>query len=199
MTRYRTIVADPPWKYEPMPTMLGKGTRAERKTGYGEVRRITKALPYPTLTIPEIVALPVGEMIDRDGALFLWTTNRYLHDAFHVLEAWGFQFTQTLVWVKDRRTPFIASVAPNHAEFLLVGRRGSPRWQGSLPSNVVEIAYSPRDRRAAHSAKPEAFIDFIEQVSPGPYLEMFARRARFGWDYWGDESLGTAELPGEAA
>ena len=28
----------------------------------------------------------------------------------------------------------------------------------------------------------------------GPYLEMFARRARFGWDFWGDESLGTAEL-----
>jgi hypothetical protein len=49
--------------------------------------------------------------------------------------------------------------------------------------------------RGAHSAKPEAFLDHVEQVSPGPYLEMFARRARFGWDYWGNESLGTAELP----
>jgi N6-adenosine-specific RNA methylase IME4 len=35
----------------------------------------------------------------------------------------------------------------------------------------------------------------VEQVSPGPYLELFARRARFGWDYWGDESLNTAEFP----
>lgn len=52
--------------------------------------------------------------------------------------------------------------------------------------------------RGRHSEKPEAFLDLVEQVSPGPYLELFARRARFGWDYWGDESLGTAELP-EAA
>lgn len=49
--------------------------------------------------------------------------------------------------------------------------------------------------RGAHSAKPDAFIDMVERVSPGPYVEMFARRARFGWDYWGDESLGTATIP----
>jgi N6-adenosine-specific RNA methylase IME4 len=48
--------------------------------------------------------------------------------------------------------------------------------------------------RGEHSEKPEAFLDIVEQVSPGPYLEMFARRARFGWDYWGDESLGTVDL-----
>jgi N6-adenosine-specific RNA methylase IME4 len=48
--------------------------------------------------------------------------------------------------------------------------------------------------RAEHSAKPDAFLDLVEQVSPGPYVELFARRARFGWDYWGDQSLGTAEM-----
>ena len=51
--------------------------------------------------------------------------------------------------------------------------------------------------RGPHSAKPEAFLDLVEQVSAGPYVELFARRARFGWDYWGDESLGTAELAAE--
>jgi N6-adenosine-specific RNA methylase IME4 len=40
-----------------------------------------------------------------------------------------------------------------------------------------------------HSAKPEAFLDVVEQVSPGPYLELFSRRARLGWDTWGDEAL----------
>jgi hypothetical protein len=45
-----------------------------------------------------------------------------------------------------------------------------------------------------HSKKPDGFLDMVEQVSPGPYVELFARRARFGWDYWGDESLGTAEM-----
>jgi N6-adenosine-specific RNA methylase IME4 len=53
--------------------------------------------------------------------------------------------------------------------------------------------------KQAHSQKPEAFLDLVERVSPGPYLEMFARRARFGWDYWGDQSLGTAELGGHAS
>ena len=47
----------------------------------------------------------------------------------------------------------------------------------------------------AHSAKPECFLDFIETISPAPRVELFARRARFGWDYWGDESLNTAEMP----
>jgi N6-adenosine-specific RNA methylase IME4 len=53
--------------------------------------------------------------------------------------------------------------------------------------------------RGKHSEKPQAFLDLVEQVSPGPYLELFARRARFGWDYWGDESLGTADMPEAAA
>jgi N6-adenosine-specific RNA methylase IME4 len=54
--------------------------------------------------------------------------------------------------------------------------------------------------RGAHSSKPDAFYDMVERVSPGPYLELFARRARLGdWDYWGDQSLGTAEMGGEAA
>lgn len=50
--------------------------------------------------------------------------------------------------------------------------------------------------RGGHSVKPDAFLDMVEAALPGPYLEMFARRARFGWDYWGDESLGTAEIAG---
>jgi hypothetical protein len=49
-------------------------------------------------------------------------------------------------------------------------------------------------KRGAHSAKPEAFLDLVEQVSPGPYVELFARRDRLGWDTWGNESLGTAEM-----
>jgi N6-adenosine-specific RNA methylase IME4 len=77
-------------------------------------------------------------------------------------------------------------------------------WQGSLwsPGIALRHAVARRDlllaRRRGHSAKPEAFYDMVEVVSPGPYVELFARRARFGWDYWGDQSLGTAEL-GDAA
>lgn len=59
-------------------------------------------------------------------------------------------------------------------------------WQMKRPYN--------HNGAPAHSAKPEAFLDRVEQVSPEPRIELFARRARFGWDYWGDESLGTAQM-----
>ncbi|HTE58726.1 MAG TPA: MT-A70 family methyltransferase, partial [Solirubrobacteraceae bacterium] len=59
-----------------------------------------------------------------------------------------------------------------------------------LKSSVV----AANKRRDEHSRKPDVFLDLVEQVSPGPYVELFARRARFGWDYYGDQSLGTAEM-----
>jgi N6-adenosine-specific RNA methylase IME4 len=61
----------------------------------------------------------------------------------------------------------------------------------------VQRWHAPRARNNGgriHSAKPDGALDLVEQASPGPYLEMFARRARFGWDYWGDESLETATV-----
>jgi N6-adenosine-specific RNA methylase IME4 len=39
--------------------------------------------------------------------------------------------------------------------------------------------------RGGHSVKPAAFLDIVEQVSPGPYVELFARQPRLGWDSWG--------------
>jgi len=177
--RYRTIVADPPWYYE---GFIPGYTPANGTTHEG-------ALPYAMMGLDEIKALPVAALAHDDSRLFLWTTNRYLGAAFEVMDAWTFRYRQCVVWRKTGRVPpFGGSIAPNHAEYLLVGVRGKPatgeRWQ----TNVFDIP------RLDHSQKPEAFLDRIEAVSPGPYLEMFARRARFGWDYWGNESLGTAEM-----
>jgi N6-adenosine-specific RNA methylase IME4 len=177
MTRYRTIVADPPWDY-PEGFALGPGH------GTLEVR----PLPYGAMSVEDICELPVPDLADTDCRLFLWTTNRYLDDGFVVMRAWRFKYRQTLVWHKlDANLP--ASVAPNSAEFLLVGTRGAPSRAKPLPSSVIGTT-----RKGGHSAKPEVWLDYIEGVSPGPYCELFARRARFGWDYWGDQSLGTAEL-----
>lgn len=184
MKRYRTIVADPPWEYEGFATAPG----GERKRG---LKPKTADLPYGSMTVAEIAALPVASLAADDCRLFLWTTNRYLRAAFDVLDGWGFRYRQTLVWHKTGNpSPFGGSVAPIHAEFLLVAHKGSPSVVERLKSSVV-AANKPRDE---HSQKPDVFLDLVEQVSPGPYVEMFARRARFGWDYWGDESLGTAEM-----
>jgi N6-adenosine-specific RNA methylase IME4 len=175
--RYATIVADPPWDY-PEGFALGPGH------GVLEIR----PLPYPSMTLDEIAELRVDDFGAPDCRLFMWTTNRYLPDSFDVLKAWGFKYRQTLVWHK-LGVNLPASVAPNAAEFLLVATRGKPETLAKLPTCVFPIA-----RKGGHSAKPEAFLDLVESVSPGPYLEMFARRNRLGWDTWGNESLAHVEI-----
>lgn len=182
--RYRTIVADPPWEYEGFATGPGDPKR-------GAAREIkATALPYGALSVDAIMALPVASLAAADCFLFLWTTNRYLFDAKRVVDAWGFHYRQALVWHKTGNpSPFGGTVAPNHAEFLLVAARGKPVASGRLPGSVV-AAPKPYE----HSRKPDVFLDLIEQVAPGPYVELFARRARFGWAYWGDQSLGTVEM-----
>jgi N6-adenosine-specific RNA methylase IME4 len=195
VSRYRTIVADPPWQYDDgFVTLRGTQTREQVRAGTRLMKRKPTALPYPSLTVDQIARLPVAVHFEDDAALFLWTTNRYLPSAFCVIDAWGFTYTQTIVWVKDQTAPFVASVAPNHAEYLIVAKRGQHRWTGSLPSNVVTIAFNAKDHRARHSKKPEAFLDYIETISAGPYLELFARRQRLGWDTWGNESLEHVEM-----
>lgn len=189
MKRYRTIVADPPWDYEGFAT----APAGERKRG---LKPKHAALPYGAMDLEAIRSLPVSDLASADCRLFLWTTNRYLPASFGVAEAWGFTYAQALVWHKTGNpSPFGGSVAPIHAEFLIVAKRGNVEVLDRWPSSVI-AANKPRDE---HSRKPDVFLDLVERVSPGPYVELFARRARFGWDYWGDQSLGTAEMPEVAA
>ena len=175
--KYRTIVADPPWRYDDG-FALGPG--------HGQLEQ--RPLPYQSMTVEQICSIPVASLADDDSRLFLWTTNRYLPDAFRVIRAWGFIYRQTLVWHK-LGVNLPASVAPNNVEFLLVGTRGAPERLATLPSATFSIA-----RRSKHSTKPEAWLDHIEQISPGPYVELFSRRHRLGWDVWGNESANTATL-----
>lgn len=178
MTRYRTIVADPPWHYE---RMVG------RTIGGGEGWE-ARGLPYGSMALDEICALPVSDWAEANARLFVWTTNRYLPDAFKVIRSWGFKYQQTLAWHKTNASPYPGAVAVLDLEFLLVAQRGTPGRLEPARSSLISKAIS------RHSEKPDAFLDLVEQVSPGPYLEMFARRARFGWHYWGDQSLNTAEV-----
>lgn len=175
--KYRTIVADPPWEYEGfVPSRTGD-------------RFWHRELPYSMMPLEDIADLPVSELSEKDCRLFLWTTNRYLGAAFDIARRWGFEYQQTLVWRKTGNpSPMGGSVAPNGAEYLLVCRRGFPARLNRLASSVIDAP------KMTHSQKPEKFLDLIEQVSPGPYLEMFARRQRLGWDTWGDEALPHVEM-----
>ena len=128
---------------------------------------------------------------EADAHLWLWGVNGMMEEAYSVVRAWGFSPVTLLTWCKRR--PGVGYYLRNNTEHCIFATRGAPM----VPEEKVIASWFVWPR-AEHSKKPDAFYDLVEQVSPGPYLEMFARRARFGWDYWGDESLGTAELPVKA-
>lgn len=171
---YSTIVADPPWHYdEGFPTQSRSPSR-----GWSAAVE-TKALPYSGMSVDDICDLPVATLAAGACRLFLWTTNRYLPDSFRVMEAWGFRYRQMLVWHK-RDGNMGGSVAPCSAEFLLVGVLGAPPVLAKWGTAVLSAPQSK-----THSKKPAAFLDLVETVSPGPYVELFARAPRLGWDSWG--------------
>ena len=184
--KYRTIVADPPWPYG---RRWANGSNPSKGfTGKGGPR----PLPYPTMTLDEIAALPVSDLIHGDGAhLYLWTTNRFLPDTFRIVEAWGFTYSQMLVWAKTPAGKGPGGAFAQNAEYAIFARAGLP-----ITNDRVESVWFNWKRTSVHSRKPPAFLDLVEQVSPGPYVELFSRETapRFGWDYWGDQSLGTAEM-----
>jgi len=179
-TKYRTIVADPPWKY-------GKWGKADPKT-----RPNCKEynMPYETMSIEEIKALNVSDLADENCELYLWTTQKYLPDAFEVLKAWGFKYCQTLTWCKTPRGKGQGGVYCPTNEFLILGRKGKmPKVE-----RVDTTWFHTKRPHNAHSKKPEFFQELIETVSDAPRLEMFARRKRIGWDIWGNELENDVEL-----
>ena len=176
---YRTIVVDPPWDYS--------DTTFREGSGHGE-KYANRSLPYASMTLDAIRSLPIAEWADDDAALFLWTTSRYLPDSFGVVEAWGFRYVQMLVWGKPGPMPLAMPFAPPASEFLLACKRGSPPRRGKFPSSVI-IA-----NQGKHSEKPDVFMDHIEVVGWPPYLDVFARRHRMGWDCWGNEVYNEPEL-----
>ncbi len=131
------------------------------------------------MTLDEIAELPVGNFAEDDSHLYLWTTQTFLHDAYRILDSWGFKQGAILVWSKPPKGvcgTYVCSV-----EFCIFARRGN------LEAKRRQIGTCFEWPRSEHSAKPEAFIDMVESVSPPPYLELFARRNRLGWSTWGNE------------
>lgn len=172
---YRCIVVDPPWAQPSGGPASGDGFAVSGGR--------PSTLPYPTLTRPEIAALPVPDLADRDAHLYLWVTNHFLEDAYGIVRGWGFTPSTLLTWCKKPRGIGLGGAFTQTTEHALFARRGRPLTLQRLDSTWFLAS------RGEHSAKPEAFLDRVEAVSPGPRLEMFARRNRLGWDTWGNEAL----------
>jgi len=127
-----------------------------------------------------------------DCALFMWTTNPHQAIAFDLLRLRGFKYVTSWCW--DKQTAGTGYWNWNRHEILLLGIKGKvpcpapgQQWESLLSIKATE-----------HSAKPEAFLEMIEQYFPNiPKIELNRRGPpRPGWDAWGDEvEQSTAPAP----
>jgi N6-adenosine-specific RNA methylase IME4 len=147
------------------------------------------------MSIEDIKALPVADLAAKDAHLYVWAVNAYLVEAFDVVKAWGFKPSTLLTWCKPPMGLGLGGTFVNTTEFIIFARRGSLKASERVDRTWWEWSRPYIGRGGpTHSAKPEAFLDMVERVSPAPRLEMFARRNRLGWDTWGNEALNHVEL-----
>lgn len=146
------------------------------------------------MTLEAIEALPVAVLSDDSAHLFLWVPARLNREGVgvRVARAWGFDPVSEIVWEKPNLGMGLFPRACH--ELLLIARRGDLAFTAPLNVRSVQKWSQRYDKNGGkrHSAKPEAATDLIEQVSPGPYVELFARRQRMNWDSWGNECFNTA-------
>ena len=172
--RFGTILVDPPWRFS---NRTGKMAP--------EHKRLKR---YTTMKLQEIAALSVERLALPQSHLYLWVPNALLAEGLEVMNAWGFTYKTNLVWYKIRKDGGpdgrgVGFYFRNVTELVLFGVRGSLRTlaPGRRQVNILQ------SRKREHSRKPDELYDIIEECSPGPRLELFARHRRTGWVQWGDE------------
>jgi len=174
--RFHTVLADPPWRFT---NRTGKVAP--------EHRRLSR---YETMSISEICALPVGDLVWQPAHLYLWVPNAMLPEGLKVMAEWGFEYKSNIVWHKIRKDGGsdgrgVGFYFRNVTELLLFGVRG--KAARTLAPGRSQVNYMA-SRKREHSRKPDEQYDIIERCSKGPYLELFARGIRPGWTFWGTEA-----------
>ena len=179
--KYRTIYADPPWQFQ---NRTGKVAP--------EHKRLTR---YETMPLDDIKSLPVADLADDRSHLYLWVPNALLPDGLEVMKAWGFAYKTNIIWEKVRHDGKpdgrgVGFYFRNVTEILLFGIRGEKNRTLDPARSQVNLI---RSMKREHSRKPDEVIPIIEACSPGPYLELFARGDREGWDMWGNQAVESYE------
>ena len=170
--KYNVIYADPPWTFK---TYSNKGKdRSPEKH-------------YSVMSFKDICNMPVGNIARDNSVLLMWAIDPLLDKAFEVIKAWGFTYkTVAFTWAKLNKTKpgFFTGLGywtRGNPEMCLLATRGKPkRLNKSIPQLVVS-------ERQEHSRKPDIVYEHIEKMLEGPYMELFARRKRDGWNSWGNE------------
>lgn len=173
--KFKTILADPPWRFQ---NRTGKMAP--------EHKRLNR---YSTLDLGEIKEIPVALVSEEQSHLYLWVPNALLLEGLEVMKAWGFQYKTNIIWHKIRKDGGpdgrgVGFYFRNTTEIILFGIRGHLRTlkPGRSQVNIIKT------QKQEHSRKPDALYDLIEDCSPGPFLELFARGTRKGWKSFGNQA-----------
>lgn len=184
--KYRTIVVDPPWAFDQQWATNGNpflfyGVRGRKPRG--------AVSNYVCQSIDDIAAIPVGDWAEPENAhMYLWTTNTFMVEAHDLMKAWGFKQKTILTWVKPRLG--MGTYYRNCTEHVLFGvRPKSPVLRKDCRTHFT-------GEQGRHSEKPASFYDMVESMSPGPYLDVFARKHRFNWHVYGNEVYSDIPLVG---
>lgn len=173
--KYGAIYADPPWSFR---NWSAKGT------GRNAISH------YDCLDFEALAKLPIASLAAEDCALFLWAVDPLLPKALDLIRAWGFEYkTVGFYWVKlnksssksDSYFTGLGYWTRANPEQCLLATRGHPRRRSKA---VRKLVVEPRRE---HSRKPEGIHERIEQLVAGPYLELFGRETKRGWDSWGNQ------------
>lgn len=169
---YGAILADPPWSY----AMRSAKGHAKSPEGH-----------YQTMTDAEILALPVGELAQRDCLLFLWAVWPKLPLALECIKAWGFTYVSGGPWIK--RTPSgklrwgTGYTFRTVNEPFLVARNGAPQARITDLPNIIEA------QAREHSRKPPESRAIVERMTPRAFrCELFAREPWAGNEVWGNQT-----------
>ena len=169
MTKYGAILADPPWHWKAR-SQKGEGRSAKNH--------------YDVMRLSDLMWLPIPAA--DDCVLFMWAIDPMLPQAFKLINGWGFTYkTVAFTWAKinvSGKDPIGGGYWTRaNPEMCLLATRGKPK---RIDKGVRQLVMAPRRE---HSRKPDEVYDGIERLVAGPYLEMFARQTRPGWDAWGNE------------
>lgn len=163
----KVLYADPPWPQKDTTVKAG-GTAAH----------------YETMSLSDIKRFPFPA-VDKDAWCFMWRLNSMMEEAFDVMRAWGFRPCSEVIWVKTtkhgKRHMGPGSVVRGEHETCLIGKRGNPVRKNKGVRSVLTAQVG------IHSAKPDTMYDLIESIADGPYLELFSRVIRPGWERIGNQ------------
>lgn len=181
---YAALLIDPAWSFT---------TRSPKGMGR------SPDMHYSTMSIAEIKALPIKDLLAKNAVVFLWVIDTHLEYAFEIIKAWGLtyktvgfywaktnkdgsDFTGMGYWTRANPEATLVLVDPDETSpICLLASHGKPKRESKSVRRLI------LSQRREHSRKPDEAHERIEALVPGPYLELFCREGRPGWSAWGNQ------------